>query len=403
MTESPPTRIALINNVHNGGETYLAYLKFAIESLPEHCEVQVIQGPRERVGISPEQTAAFLGLPVTEAPNYAVLGDLQNVDVVISNDAFVGRFFDDSIFAIYISHGNSAMPANSEHYYAEETAFWDALLVSSKAALEMVARGIGLYRCRRKSQAIPMAPNAIRSDVRKTLLCPIAPLKRPRFSAEVAEQLPEGRPEGRPGGAVIGILPTSPHAIRPGASLYNSLGIIEAIKGAFPTKKVVFRPYMTDRAHPQIKDLVEKLKLFPQLVDVDLSGKSSTAFYDDCDVMITDGSTGGVSFMLHGGMPPIYYLPQALVDSDRIVSWFVEAVKGRVLLAHSIPELVACISRCLTMSHQECVAFFQNFCAQDLFLEQSNTEVFTQLVDPSRREASFTGVDYSGNRFPAMP
>lgn len=259
----------------------------------------------------------------------------------------------------------------------------------------MTSKGMSLYRKNRKSLSIKMDPVSIRSDVRKTYFCPVSPIKKPEFSID-------GLCEGESGGFndkefTIGILPTSVNAVRPGVSIYNSLNIISEIRSAFPESKIVFRPYPADVAIPEIKMLVDGLVSHGDGFIIDVDGRKSADFYKECDVIITDGSTGGVSFMLSRGTPPIYYIPQKVVDRDLLVQWFVSAMEGKVHIACSVPELIRLIGECKFMTAGERLGFYDRYCNSELWMDISNNEAVSVLIDPDIRESRFVCVDYSGN------
>jgi hypothetical protein len=403
MHNSQPIRVAAINDVLNGGETLLDYIKFAIAGLPENCRVTVLQTPKQKVGLSPRETEAILGRPVTEITSYTQLTQLKDIDVVISNDSAATRYLDDTIFSILISHGSAPYPATSDYYFAAHTSYWDAVLFSSRASLEMASNGLNLFRKHRRALDLHQDPGAIRSDIRKTYLCHIAPIKKPGIRHLAPSATQQGSAPSEAGPLVIGLMPTGLGAMRPGMGLYSATGLLDTIIAAFPTAKIIFRPHPSNIPDPVFQPILAGLARFKGVVEVDLSAKSSLNFYQECDVLITDGSTGGVSYMLAKKKPPIYYLPQYATIDDPVIGWFADAMAGKVMLAGSLPELITCINDCVIMSESAGIAYYDRYCRHDLAIDTQNSDVFTKLFDPLQRDSAFTCVDHAGTIWPASP
>ncbi|WP_426233734.1 hypothetical protein [Pseudomonas sp. TWP3-2] len=304
--------IFLISNVAQGGKTYLEYLLPALNSLRNTYNCIVLQ--TDKTGLSREQTEDFLNHPVQQV-DVEYISNLQS-QVVLSNDAWIGRVLDDSNFGIFISHGNVGMPTQDKYYYSELTSYWDAIICSSQSGFDLLKTGLQLYRHDRKAlKALITDGIALRSDLRPISVVPTLPLKIPEFfeSARPADKTSEQY--------VVGLLPTQLGICPSGASLYENLQtVINSIKDTIPHAKFILRPYMADLAHPSVKDLCQQLSQH-DWISIDEQGTSSSAFYQLCDTIVTDASTGGVSFMLNTGKLPIYYVPLTAEQNPTVDAW----------------------------------------------------------------------------------
>ncbi|MBV4472856.1 hypothetical protein [Pseudomonas botevensis] len=304
--------VYLINNVKSGGKTYLEYLIPALNSLRNTYNCIVLQ--TDQTGLSRQEAEEILDYPV-EQVGVEVFSNLAS-EIVISNDAWVGRLLDDSNFGIFITHGNVGMPTKDEYYYSELTSYWDVVIASSRSGFDLVKTGLQRYRVDRKKLKCLIADGiALRSDMRKTTPVATLPVKIPGFF-DVA---PASNKTS--GDYVVGLLPTQLGICPGGASLYENLQVvINAVKSQVAHAKFILRPYMTDLAHPTLKDLCSQLAAY-DWITLDKPGTSSTAFYQQCDTIITDASTGGVSFMLNSGKLPIYYVPTTEQNNPTVDIW----------------------------------------------------------------------------------
>ena len=160
--------------------------------------------------------------------------------------------------------------------------------------------------------------------------------------------------------------------------------------------KIILRPHASDtELSPKIFDL---LKIFSDNVpnfEIDNSEQSSTDFYKQCDILISDASTGGVTFMSNKIMPPIYFIPKKYIETNLQVNNFVELQKDKVLFAHSITELIKQINTCINLSKEQRINYFNNFCENDLFLNVDNTQLLQKIID--KKLDNFHYVDENGN------
>lgn len=381
------TKVAAVNNVENGGKTYLEYLRAVIENLPPNCEVEVFNTPI--TGLSAEETSRILEAPVTQVGSPTFFSNLTGFDALISNDAFVGRFIEESTYCIFASHGSAPMPAADDYCYAPWTAYWDAILTASRAALEMAAHGLGRYRVQRRNQVIGVPGNIIRTDIRSTALCPMVPLKNPLPLRDPVERT--GSPKR------ISVMPTSLSAIRPCASLYKSLGeLIFAIHEQYPSSAITFRPYPADSRREYVARVLEVIREIP-FVEIDDGSSASDEFYYKSDILITDGSTGGISFFLKTSTPPIYYVNQVEAAGDRICEDFSLLMGKHDLVAGSIGEVVARIGEISELTTASRRLLRERYVENDLYVDHDVKEVLARLVgDRAEAGRAFPGVDAKG-------
>jgi hypothetical protein len=307
--------IYLISNVISGGKTYLEYLIPALDALRNDFNCIVLQ--TNRTGLSKQEAEDFINFPVTEV-DVEFIASLDS-QVVISNDAWIGRFLDDSNFGVFISHGNVGMPAKDPYYYAELTAYWDAIVSPSRSACHLTSTGLQLYRRARKSLKASIPDGiGLRSDLRTTSPIPTRPIK----IAEFIDVFPSVKKTSND--HVIGLLPTQLGICPTNATLYENLQtVLNTVKSQLPHARFILRPYMTDIEHPVVKSLCDQLSTC-EWVTIDEPGTSSKDFYQKCDTIITDASTGGVSFMLSSGKLPIYYVPPTDENNPIVDVWLKE-------------------------------------------------------------------------------
>lgn len=321
--------VYLISNVIMGGKTYLEYLIPALAALRHDFNCIVLQ--TDRTGLSKQETAAILDFPVEEV-TAEFIATLQS-QVVISNDAWVGRLLDDSNFGIFISHGNVGMPTKDKYYYSELTSYWDVIVSSSRSGFDLISAGIQAYRRDRKALKAAIQDGiALRSDLRPT--CPVAtqPMKIPAFFESTPASVKTSE------NYVVGLLPTQLGICPSGASLYENLQtVLNTVKSQVPHATFILRPYMADLEHATIKSLCEQVVGY-DWITIDEPGTSSKVFYERCDTIITDASTGGVSFMLNSGKLPIYYVP-ASDEYNPVVETWLEQMGNLLPIAKNSEEL----------------------------------------------------------------
>jgi hypothetical protein len=307
--------VYFINNVTRGGKTYLEYLIPALNALRDKYHCIVLQ--TDKSGLSRQEAEEILDFPV-EQVGVDVISHLQS-QIIISNDAWVGRLLDESNFGIFITHGNVGMPTKDKYYYSELTSYWDVLIASSRSGLELVTAGLQAYRRDRKNLKALVADGIVlRGDLRNTTPVSTLPIKIPNFfAAPQASQKTSDR-------HVVGLLPTQLGICPSHASLYENLQtVINTVKAQIPHATFILRPYMADLEHPTVKELCEQLTAH-EWISIDQPGTSSTVFYQQCDTIITDASTGGVSFMLNTGKLPIYYVPTAEEHNPTVETWLAQ-------------------------------------------------------------------------------
>ncbi|WP_409315900.1 hypothetical protein [Pseudomonas sp. KCJK9016] len=321
--------VYLISNVTRGGKTYLEYLIPALDALRNTYNCIVLQ--TDKTGLSRQEAEEILDYPVQQV-GVEVISNLES-QIVISNDAWVGRVLDDSNFGIFMTHGNIGMPTRDKYYYAELTSYWDVVIASSRSGFDLIKTGLQRYRPDRKALKSLIADGiALRTDMRKTSPVATLPIKVPRFfeSAPVSNRTS--------GDYVVGLLPTQLGICPSGASLYENLQtVINAVRSQIAHARFILRPYMADLEHPTLKDLCKQLSVY-DWITIDKPGTSSTVFYQQCDTIITDASTGGVSFMLHSCKLPIYYVPTS-DECNPIVDAWLQQMNNLLPIAKNADEL----------------------------------------------------------------
>jgi hypothetical protein len=361
--------IVLISNVYNGGKTYLEYLVPVLNALRDKFNCVVLQ--TSVTGISQREAEGILGIQVEEV-EVDFFSCLES-QVVISNDAWVGRLLDDSNFGIFIAHGNVGIPGRDKYYFSDWMSYWDAIVSPSRSSFELTKTGMELYRHDRKALKILIDAKSLRSDLRKTSAVSTLPVKIPEFFRS-APYFPLASEE-----YVVGLLPTALGVCPSGASLYENMQtVINVVKSQIPHAKFILRPYMTDAERQDVKEICEQLSQL-QWISVDNSKQSSKEFYQQCNTVITDASSGGVSFMLNTCRLPIYYIP-VLSDSNPIVEAWLEHVGGVLPIARNGEELRDLAIGVVALTPEEHHLGYKNFYEHEYGELQHPNDVFQDLV-----------------------
>ncbi len=98
------------------------------------------------------------------------------------------------------------------------------------------------------------------------------------------------------------------------------------------------------------------------------------------DVIITDGSTAGVSHMLRKTVPPIYFVPQDAL-SGAVTRCFVTSIEKHVLMCHSLAAIEAKIRYLTRAGREELFRFYQTYCDEELFRQQTQQGYFRDILD----------------------
>ena len=276
-------------------------------------------------------------------------------------------------------------PCPADAYYAEWTSFWDVIILASKSALKLTGYGISHYRKQRLSSnsSSPFEKKieydnlkASVSDLRKTVLCPVRPFKiidkRNHRNLKNEDKL------------TIGILPTSTASIHPDLSLYNYLEqLIPTLVHEFPDADIIFRPYPNDLSDETLVHVIARINEFlghyPNFY-CDTSGKASTVFYKTCSIIVSDGSTGGLSFLLNRIIPPIYFKP---IDTSKYsvpTDSFYKLLEDKILVSKTKNELIENIKKCSKMSISDRIKIFERYCI-DEFIQDRPLKFFLELLD----------------------
>ncbi|HCN45825.1 MAG TPA: hypothetical protein DIT18_09360 [Pseudomonas sp.] len=360
-------RVYLINNVKDGGKTYLGYLLPALNALRHEYDCVVLQ--TALTGLSTAQAEDVLDYPVEEV-ELDYIARLKS-QTIISNDAFIGRALDESNFAIFISHGNVGMPIKDKHYASSLMSFFDAIVSPSRSFFSLLEKGLALYRHDR--QTLELNARTLRSDLRKTSVISTLPVKLPD-----AFDAPPAYPE-TPGTYVVGILPTQKGICPEGGSLFeNMVEVINATKAQIPHARIILRPYMTDLEHPYIQEMCHQLSQYPW-ISIDQTKGRSEDFYRQCDTVITDASSGGVSFMLNTCRLPIYYVPSDGQQHPIVGAWL-ERMANTLPIARNGNELKDLLHGFELLTSEQHFTIYKNFYESEFGGFHPPQEVFLDLV-----------------------
>ncbi|MDZ3993769.1 hypothetical protein [Pseudomonas sp. Teo4] len=361
--------IYLINNVQNGGKTYLEYLLPPLKALRDKYNCIVLT--TKLTGVTKSEAEQTLGHPVEEVElDYIVQ---LNSQVIISNDAFIGRALDESNFAVFISHGNVGMPIKDKYYASSLMSLFDAIVSPSRSFFALLQKGLQLYRHDRNT-FLSFDYKTLRSDLRKTSAISTLPVKIPEILNSPPAFL------RTPGKYVVGILPTQKGICPSGASLFeNMVEVINAVKAQVPHASIILRPYMTDFEHPYIKEMCEQLSQYPWIKIDETKGRSEE-FYRQCDTVITDASSGGVSFMLNTCRLPIYYVPSDS-ESHPIVNAWLEQTGNFLPIAKNGNELKDLLHGFELLSPEQHYAIYKAFYESEFGGFHHPEEVFQDLVE----------------------
>lgn len=378
--------VYLISNVKNGGKTYLEYLLPALNALRNQYNCVVLQ--TASAGVSKLDAEQLLNFPVEEV-DLNFISTLKS-QVVISNDAWVGRVLDDSNFCIFIAHGNVGMPVKDRYYFSELISYLDAVVSSSQSLSELIKSGLQLYRRERSASRISAANNTLRSDLRKTSLISVSPVK----ISEPFKSAPEI--QRTPGTYVVGLLPTQVGICPGGASLYENMEVvINSVKSQIPHATFILRPYMTDFTRPYVREMCEKLTPY-QWITIDTTKGSSKDFYQQCDTLITDASSGGVSFMLNTCKLPIYYVPETN-EIHPVVNAWLEQMDNLLPIAKNGDELKDLVLGLELLNSEQSYSIYKKFYASEYGERHHPDEVFQDLVQKLHAsDFRYVAIDSSG-------
>lgn len=397
-------KIALLHSIAANSQTYIRYvsdLLLTLNSLRKNgisINIDIFQPEKHICGLSIEETKKLTNydnvilLETVNLQNGFNVFPMFEYDYVISNAA-TAQDFSEKVFYIYTFHGSAPMPMNSKLYMGEYHTFCDAILVSSRANLSLLMQGVSNFR---KSKVLVY--NNIRTAFRKTYFIPIQPIKIQNFHKISIKNFENLADKYNKNNLIIALLPTNFNTINIKLSLLYYLDkIVYTLVKNFPLAKIIFRPFPADLENSIFTPILKQLfNIYPNFI-LDNGKTSSTDFYEQCDILITDGSTGGISFLLNTAMPPIYYAAKNIVDTDEIVNDFVNLQKDKVLFAHSTKELIEQINYCINLTKEQRINYFNNYSEKDLFLNVDNKQVFKNIINKNLDD--FPYVDEKGNVF----
>ena len=385
------TKVALLNGVIGGGITYLSYIKKILEHAPKIWEIEVFQSTHTKISI--DESKKFLNCDVILLRHS---DQLKNFDIVISNDAFIGRYLINKR-TIFVGHGNAPMPCHNNTFFADWTAFWDCIITASKSAIKFNGEGISYYRKNRLNGSIKhqgFIPTGsisdLFNDLKKTTLCQIPPLRKiKKYNVSNIPKLKNN--------ITIGFLPTSSRVIPPELSIYSYLDtIIEPIISEFPESEVIFRPYPADLNHPKMSLVEDYLNKFSN-VFFEKKDVSSNNFFNKCDVLISDASTGGISFLLDKCIPPIYWKSVDTKSHSVPTNSFYEMLKDKVFVAENIEQLIKFIHECKNLTIKQRLNYFYRYCDDELIVENNICSILETLDVNSKFDINkYPSVDNCG-------
>ncbi|MBJ7414751.1 MAG: hypothetical protein JHC88_04665 [Niveispirillum sp.] len=340
---------------------YIDYLSRIRTFLPTDCDITAfnIAG---FTGLDISRASDVMGMAVQEVQAAQIpFFTKADFDVIIMNETEVARRIDDSIRTVFAAHGSSIIPSSGRFMHADIMAYFDVITVANKANMHILADGMSAFRKARRLGECEGKASALRSDMRISYLMPTQPVKKEKpltntRTKPIGEQF------------TIGIMPTMAQVIQPDVSFYFCAPeVIGVLFEKFPGCKIIFRPYPADLSNRHIVQFCANL-LGTGRVEIDLSGSTSAEFFSKVDLLITDGSTGGVSFMLNRGVPPIYYVPAKSMNSS-FTRMFADKMRTSAPVAHTPVELEECI-RYVAGSHPGVLfKFYENYCRDELFFE----------------------------------
>lgn len=363
--------ILLLNAVAEGGATYTEYLKYVAQALHGRHDLVSYNIP-SRTKLTAKEAEAIIGVPVEDI-EYSDISAIKSSDFsqIMTNEAYIGNLIDPDIVTTFIAHGSCSYPANSIYFFSEYLAYFDVLTISARSTQQAVTDGMTLYRDHRLQGKLGPREGSVRSDIRSTWLMPTLPVK---FANRLQQPVTEIPPEE----FTIGLIPSGVTAMQPLVTMYRNIAsLVETLTSSFPKCKVVFRPYPVDFKNPQVQELCSNLANKDR-VSVCLPDVLSSDFYEECDLVITDGSTGGSSFLLRKAVPPIYFIPEdSLVNS--VTVRFVNSMRY-VPFSHTFDDLVKKIRVIVDAGPEILFSIYNEFVDNEFFPQRDQRAYFDDIV-----------------------
>lgn len=381
-------KVLLLNAVHNGGATYTEYLKYVSLALPNDIDVVTYNVP-SRTNLVAHQVEEIMNGPVTDIEAQDILQITgKQFPVIMTNEAGIGHLIDPDIWTVFIGHGSSAMPANSPYMHAEYLSYFDVVTVSSRSTQQMLVRGLPLYREHRGQGVIESRSGSVRADLRHTSIMPTLPIKIENRHMQPITKVPTKD-------FTIGLIPTASGAIQSKVSLYHNLNsIVKALLENFYRCRIIFRPYPTDLENPAVQELCDNFKNMDR-VDVSSPEVLSSIFYQGCDLVITDASNGGASFLLRKAVPPVHFVPIAALENE-VTRWFVDVVRY-VPISHTIDDLVRKIGVIVNASQADLFEVYNAYMDNEMFLQKSQSEYIRDIINRKTDSENTIGIDAFGD------
>jgi len=272
-----------------------------------------------------------------------ILPKLDFVDMMLLDDCGPGPVLPDSVKIVLINHGSFPVATHQTFFFGNMTSYFDFVLSSSRSYSRTMADGIRKFRtaCEAEMEqtGAPQihAQSAVpaRSWKRRTHVVPLgSPKTDPYFS---------GGPVAAPQCKCLVFAPTATSVLPPEyASCLRAAQIIERLLNELPDYRIVFRPFPLDRDHEITRETVARFHERANFV-ADLDGGPTRDLYRNSTVFLTDGSSGGFSFMAATRRPAVFLLPEVPSDTLPYINAFAEACEQVGVRVTSVEQLVPAV------------------------------------------------------------
>ena len=95
--------------------------------------------------------------------------------------------------------------------------------------------------------------------------------------------------------------------------------------------------------------------------------------------MISDASTGGISFLLDRCIPPIYWKPVDTKSHSIPTNSFYEMLKNKIFIAENTEQLIKYIHECKNLTSNQRLGYFNRYCNDELKIENDICSILETL------------------------